>query len=265
MLASWDPARLLSLMLLACATAHAASNAIGTALRTVHAWPRGTNASPGNCLYIYMPGDSGGLKTDLAMYAAVFATTQNNTLAGVDLYLEQSPASGWYKTRLERPGHWWSPNLEFTSEVQFPNVTLIIAKTALALERLLEYRPRAPKHFWIYHSGHTSPDLQLPAVNPDYTQFIIISGSSPYKNTRKIIEAWLRHPEWPKLTVVTSISEQGAGTANATNIHFIGKRVTVHDLARHANAAGIHLCLSLLEGFGHPGRAAVGLLRVSPD
>ncbi len=98
-------------------------------------------------------------------------------------------------------------------------------------------------------SGFTSEDRRDPAV-PRENAFFHLAGRSPYKGTRAIVELWLRHPEWPRLTIV-----QHAGHAHepvrAPNISHCLEYLDDAQLRRLQNAHAIHLCPSETEGFGH--------------
>jgi glycosyltransferase involved in cell wall biosynthesis len=69
------------------------------------------------------------------------------------------------------------------------------------------------------------------------------------KGTAAINAAWLRHPEWPRLTIYWH--EPNARVNTAPNIEWVKSIVTDQELQRAQNAHGIHLCPSEAEGLGH--------------
>ena len=74
------------------------------------------------------------------------------------------------------------------------------------------------------------------------------------KNTAPVVEAWLRHPEWPNLTVVSHRSEHqylAEECRKARNIKFITDWLSDEDRRWLRNIHGVHICPSEMEGFGH--------------
>jgi len=79
--------------------------------------------------------------------------------------------------------------------------------------------------------------------------FFHLAGQSPLKGTSAIVNLWLKHPEWPPLTVVQHSDK--IETVKAENIHYIGEYLDDATLRRYQNESSIHLCPSEAEGFGH--------------
>lgn len=72
------------------------------------------------------------------------------------------------------------------------------------------------------------------------------------KNTRSIISAWVKHPEWPKLVLRTQrrdhllwyedcLKQAGRNKSHVTNIDFSEKRMTNEEFLELQNSIGIHL------------------------
>jgi len=98
-------------------------------------------------------------------------------------------------------------------------------------------------------TGFTSEDRRDPAVPREKT-FFHLAGRSPYKGTRTIVETWLRHPQWPRLTIVQH-ARQVHEPVHAANIVHRLEYLDDAQLRRLQNAHGFHLCPSETEGFGH--------------
>ncbi len=83
----------------------------------------------------------------------------------------------------------------------------------------------------------------------NYNQFFHLAGSnSVQKGTKTIIDTWLRHPEWPTLTIRQKKKDFHVC---APNIRYITEFLEDQVLSEYQNTYGIHLCPSEAEGFGH--------------
>lgn len=97
--------------------------------------------------------------------------------------------------------------------------------------------------------GFTSLD-RLDAGVQRERAFFHLAGCSQAKGTQVLLEAWRRHPEWPRLTVVQSARTAIAGSP-AGNIEELTGRMDDAALQRLQNAHLFHICASKVEGFGH--------------
>jgi hypothetical protein len=97
--------------------------------------------------------------------------------------------------------------------------------------------------------GFTSED-RLDAAVPRERAFFHLAGRSQAKGTQVLLDAWRRHPEWPRLTVVQSAKTARPG-ASAPNIVHLTGYVDDAELRRLQNAHAFHVCPSEAEGFGH--------------
>lgn len=103
--------------------------------------------------------------------------------------------------------------------------------------------------------GFTSEN-QMDAAIPRERGFFHLAGRSSAKGTAVLLEAWQRHPEWPRLTVVQSARKAAANSSvrvmpQQDNIdHRIGY---LHDreIRELQNRHVFHACPSEMEGFGH--------------
>ena len=78
-----------------------------------------------------------------------------------------------------------------------------------------------------------------------------VAGDNPYKGTAGLVEIWQRHPEWPQLTVVLRGNRIVLPTGLSSNIRLIDRFLEDRELAALQSEAGLHLCPSEVEGFGH--------------
>ncbi len=117
----------------------------------------------------------------------------------------------------------------------------------------------------IAHIGFTSADRLLPAV-PRERAFFHLAGRSSFKGTSALLELWLRHPQWPRLTVVQNLRDVST-PIKAPNIdHRLG-HVDEAELQYLQNLHAFHLCPSETEGFGHylVEAMSVGALVITTD
>lgn len=97
--------------------------------------------------------------------------------------------------------------------------------------------------------GFDSPDRYIPEVAKNFDNFLHIQGRSQLKGTNTVMRLWRSHPEWPLLTVVTRDLKLHE-LANH-NIRIITDFMEETTLSKLMNSAGVHLCPSETEGFGH--------------
>lgn len=95
--------------------------------------------------------------------------------------------------------------------------------------------------------GFTSED-RFDADVPRERAFLHVAGRSTAKGTDAVIQAWLRNPQWPILTVVQS---RDVPRVEAPNIDHRLAYLDDTQLRRLQNAHAFHLCPSEAEGFGH--------------
>ncbi|KAJ1536954.1 hypothetical protein HK405_014932, partial [Cladochytrium tenue] len=185
-----------------------------------------------------------------------------------------SPAAGPGRLR-----NLWLPNLEQVRLEQydlFPQSHALLAKTRITADVLQAYVDKtlpSDRRPPVLYVSHTSPDVQVePApdsgvINYDalyddrtsqnYDSFLHAFGKSPRKHTVEVIQCWLRHPDWPTLTVVGSFTSDsmfahvpGAPAEPPANIRML-PFVEPHELRTIARTHGVHLCPSYQEGYGH--------------
>jgi glycosyltransferase involved in cell wall biosynthesis len=117
------------------------------------------------------------------------------------------------------------------------------AKTALA-ERL--FTARGCRTVRIGFDSSDRLDLSVTRES----KFLHLAGRSPLKGTARLHALWLRHPEWPLLTIVQDGGE-ALGTAAPANIHFESRFLSDEALRVLQNSHLFHLCTSEAEGWGH--------------
>jgi glycosyltransferase involved in cell wall biosynthesis len=78
-----------------------------------------------------------------------------------------------------------------------------------------------------------------------------VAGDNPDKGTAALVALWQRHPEWPRLTVVARGRRIVLPAGLPSNIQVIDRFIEDDVLAAMQREAGLHLCPSEVEGFGH--------------
>jgi len=117
------------------------------------------------------------------------------------------------------------------------------------LSRLLTYKN-------VIYTGFTSVDKWIPNISKNYRSYIHVAGKSEYKGTNHVIEAWIRHPEWPVLTLICreeilETSKHMLKNKSFKNINLVQSYLSDNELNQLMNKNGIHICTSKHEGFGH--------------
>jgi len=141
-------------------------------------------------------------------------------------------------------------NLDWTDFNNIPNKLLCKTKQAYNI-----LKPKFKSKDVIY-TGFTSIDRFKNGYNIDYNRFIHICGKSPYKGTLKIVEAWLKHPEFPHLTIkvyngVYSDIQKMLKNKTILNLEINKNFISENEIDILYNTYGIHLCPSNVEGWGH--------------
>lgn len=128
----------------------------------------------------------------------------------------------------------------------------ILCKTRQTYDILKqEYPPER-----LHHCGFTSLDRYDASIVKNYNWILHAPGKSPFKGTKAVINAWIKHPEWPILHVVcrddiASNVNGILGSNSFSNIIIIDHFIPEAKLNKLMNECGAHLCPSKHEGFGH--------------
>lgn len=151
------------------------------------------------------------------------------------------------------------PNIECMNSTDIRcarDMHVLVAKTKHAHGVLTKRFPQNKVEYW----GWSSIDRALITNTvPDYNEFLHVKGVSRFKNTQLVLETWLKHPEWPTLTIIHYGNPNQNGYIDipvdhfmvADNIRMIQRKTTENELTYHFNRCGVHVCPSNLEGFGH--------------
>lgn len=161
---------------------------------------------------------------------------------GVNLMLEHVRAEFFPQARanvlLPNP-EWFLP----ADRAALPGIDCVFAKTIYTQSIFSGLGCR------VAFTGFTSED-RLDASVPRERSFFHLAGRSGTKNTEPLLALWLKHPHWPRLTVVQD-RHMAHTPVTAPNIdHRIG-HLSDGELRRLQNSHRFHLCPSQTEGFGH--------------
>lgn len=148
------------------------------------------------------------------------------------------------------------PNIEFINTLDVQRISrmqFVWAKTNTSFKILQSKYPNKT----IVHSEWTSVDRFLP-TEKTCTSFLHVRGCSRFKNTEMVLATWLRHPEWPPITIVQHSANMNgnvdiplSSVALTSNITLIQRKVSEEELNQLMNTHNIHVCPSVQEGFGH--------------
>lgn len=154
--------------------------------------------------------------------------------------------------------NYWMPNVEQAKKTQgrlLDSTHTLIAKTRAAYNIFTDFLKDRTGHIpKIAYIGHSSLDPlyhfgDQPLPPQSFTNVFHAYGHAGTKGTGALIKCWLRHPEWPTLSVLgNSNSEYNIGQSN--NIKMISK-VSINELGIIQRASAIHVYPTSREGFGH--------------
>ncbi|TMW58472.1 hypothetical protein Poli38472_010031 [Pythium oligandrum] len=232
------------------------------------------NSTSTYCINLITPNDSPGVLQDFELYLnalpssrPVYAFKGHTDLPAsvIDLYLERHPIDKKYYRYFNAPHDktiWMMQNAEFFDrhELANPDVGVMVIKNRIGLKKVLEYRHRHNMGYTVFYTKHTSHDVYQPEIERDWTSFLHLAGWSPFKNTRVILQAWARHPEWPKLVLrvikadICSWIDETYGPSGEWRLANVDYKCGSEPLDMKnelQNKIGLHLCPSETEGFGH--------------
>jgi glycosyltransferase involved in cell wall biosynthesis len=125
-----------------------------------------------------------------------------------------------------------------------PRIDLVLAKTRLTERVFGEIGCRTA------YVGFMSRDQFDPSIPRDDTRFFH-ACSSQFKGTKRLLEVWQRHPEWPELLAVVNHNDTIAPDFSAPNVRLIRQALSDAEIRTLQNHHRLHICPSEAEGFGH--------------
>ena len=145
------------------------------------------------------------------------------------------------------------PNPEFTDPDVFrkcKDLRVIICKTRSGEKLLSQW------HTNCIFTGFKSEDRFDASVEKDYAQCLIVEGRNEFRGSKRVVEIWNQHPEWPELTVIRNPvdvygNQRWKHQVSGKNILIIEDYLPTKELKKIQNECGTHICLSESEGFGH--------------
>ncbi len=133
-----------------------------------------------------------------------------------------------------------------TEKVTLANKNIVLlCKTRDAIRAFSDIKDRS------HYLGFTSLDRYQNRVKKDYRKCLHLAGKSEKKGTLTVIEAWKKHPNWPTLTLQTTVKDYIDLARDVPNIHLITSNQSGDNLLNLMNSHGVHICISEMEGFGH--------------
>ncbi|QDP94974.1 glycosyltransferase family 4 protein [Microlunatus elymi] len=100
-----------------------------------------------------------------------------------------------------------------------------------------------------YYIGFASADPGCSVDPHKPVSFLSLSGKSPLRQDELVAQAWSNHPEWPLVTIVSSLL---GDSWNRSNVRILSPNYRSSEFTeRLFSGASFHLCLSQTEGWGH--------------
>ncbi len=140
----------------------------------------------------------------------------------------------------------WIPNQEWMPvrwKPYLPSLDGIWVKSRYAEQLFKAYSPL------VTYVGFSSFDRYDASVVKEPQTFLHLAGQSLQKGTPALLEAWRRHPEWPKLVLIQSPNR--AQVVQILNVDYRPIRIGDEELRLLQNRSEFHMCPSEAEGFGH--------------
>ncbi|MBY5961829.1 glycosyltransferase [Marinobacter nauticus] len=142
--------------------------------------------------------------------------------------------------------HWLIPNQEWFIESKLPYLNFInriLCKTHHAVSIFSALHPDTQ------YLGFTGGEIntQNGSKKKDYRLALHVAGNSQFKGTQSVLSCWQRHPEWPKLILVSQHLEPTS--CSASNIE-IKPTLTSNELIALWAQAGFAILPSEVEGYG---------------
>jgi FkbM family methyltransferase len=150
------------------------------------------------------------------------------------------------------PSDWQFINIDCTLWDELNNVKPKIMCKTIQCYNIMK---KVYKYNDVVYTGFTSIDRYDGSVQKDFNKFLHLAGKSPAKGSVPLVNTWMKHPEWPVLTIICRAGVakyvNGLIKEDCKNIKMITEYVTEKKLKTMINSHGIHLCVSEYEGFGH--------------
>lgn len=122
---------------------------------------------------------------------------------------------------------------------------VLLCKTKDALRAFSDVKHRT------HYLGFSSLDRYQSNAAKNFNRYLHLAGKSEKKGTLSVINAWRNHPEWPILTLQTTVDAHIELALSVKNIELITANQSGEDLLNLMNSHGVHICVSEMEGFGH--------------
>jgi glycosyltransferase involved in cell wall biosynthesis len=113
---------------------------------------------------------------------------------------------------------------------------------------------------WIGFTAEDRGDGRL-AADTGRLEALHVAGRSEHKGTRAVIDAWARHPEWPRLTVVQRVLDEGTAlyAPALPNVRYFSERLSDEALLALQREHAIYILPSEVEGYGQALVEGLGL------
>ena len=124
------------------------------------------------------------------------------------------------------------------------DIDLVLCKTHAAEK---SFENRHPDVRYLGFSNQQAEKVNLPKNGGADINFLHVAGTSPLKGTTPVVQCWLRHPEWPTLTIVADNIE--LPNPRPDNIQHLS-RLTNQEMQKLWQTATFAVMPSEAEGFG---------------
>ncbi len=229
-----------------------------------YAGPKGPPpGEPGMGVRIFdHPQKARGLGVDRKILESIISESElvysqigsSNKRAKANLFLELV-VSGWEGHAVS---NWLLVNQEFVQGPEYLNkIDVVLCKTQHCMKLMRDYRARYEMNFKLHYIGFTS-DVDV-SINQtlDYDLALHSAGKSPHKNTKAVLDTWLKNSKFPQLAVTChgdckkNHVDVRVDFSGYKNIDFHSEFLSNYAFNSLVSRRGIYVAPSEIEGFGH--------------
>ena len=155
--------------------------------------------------------------------------------------------------------NWFMINQELVDDEDIEDISkidLVITKTHYATKLMQDFKKKKKHKYEIFYLSFTSI-TKKPSPHMNYDKWYHGAGASWMKSTGPIIQAWLRNPNYPHITILCrdncedDFKKEIKKAKTSKNITIHTNKIPFKDLINLQTNSGVHIVSSQTEGWGH--------------
>lgn len=208
------------------------------------------------------PLEARGLATDRQIFERIISKSapifdqidSSHQMAKVNLFLELV-VEGWQNHAVS---NWLVVNQEFVQSPEYlKHIHVVLCKTRHCMKVMRNYRAEYQSNFKLHYIGFTSSVLPNSVDELNFDLALHAAGKSPHKNTRGVLDTWVKNPDFPNLlvTCTQACRSYHLGDENKfsgyKNIDINFNTINEKDFFGLTKNRGLYIVPSEIEGWGH--------------